>query len=233
MKGRVLIVEDELELAELIQMYLQRDGLDAEICGDAESADTRLLDASYDLIVLDINLPGMDGFEFLQKIRPRTDAPIIIVSAREADEDVIMGLGAGADEFVTKPFAPRVLVARIRALLRRSRTEVRRDVAFGPFSIDLEGYFLRRGDDRIILSSKEFEVLRHLIRNPGRAMTPDEIYTEVWGNSYGDSTSVAVYIRRIRQKIEYEPRKPLYVQTIHGKGYRFNPESLKGREDGS
>ena len=175
----------------------------------------------------------MDGFEFLQKIRPRTDAPIIIVSAREADEDVIMGLGAGADEFVTKPFAPRVLVARIRALLRRSRTEVRRDVAFGPFSIDLEGYFLRRGDDRIILSSKEFEVLRHLIRNPGRAMTPDEIYTEVWGNSYGDSTSVAVYIRRIRQKIEYEPRKPLYVQTIHGKGYRFNPESLKGREDGS
>ena len=231
MKGRVLIIEDELELAELIQMYLQKDGIESEIRCDAESALRRLMETNFDLFVLDINLPGMDGFEFLQEIRPRTDAPVIIVSAREADEDVIMGLGAGADEFVTKPFPPRVLVARIRALLRRSRTEVRHDLVFGPFSIDLEGYFLRRGDDRIALSSKEFEVLRHLIRNPGRAMTPDEIYAEVWGNEHGDSTSVAVYIRRIRQKIEDHPRKPLYIQTIHGKGYRFNPETLSGRKD--
>ncbi len=226
MKGRVLIVEDELELAELIQMYLQKDGIESEIRTDAESALSRLAETQFDLLVLDINLPGMDGFELLQAIRPRIDAPIIIVSAREADEDIIMGLGAGADEFVTKPFTPRVLVARIRALLRRSRTTTRHDLSFGPFSIDMEGYSLRRDEDRIALSSKEFEVLRHLIRHPGRAMTPDEIYTEVWANEYGDSTSVAVYIRRIRQKIEDDPRQPLYVQTIHGKGYRFNPETL-------
>lgn len=228
MKGSVLIVEDEVELAELIQMYLMKDGIDAHLSSDAETALSLLDGATYDLIVLDINLPGMDGFEFLQTIRTRIDVPVIIVSAREADEDIIMGLGAGADEFVTKPFTPRVLVARIRALLRRARRETRHDISFGPYSIDLEGYLLRKGDTRIALSSKEFEVLRHLIRNAGRAMTPHEIYKEVWENEYGDSTSVAVYIRRIRQKIEEDPRTPVYVQTIHGKGYRFNPNAFTG-----
>ncbi|MBT3271705.1 MAG: response regulator transcription factor, partial [Spirochaetales bacterium] len=167
-------------------------------------------------------------FELLQKIRPRIDIPVIVVSAREADEDIIMALGAGADEFVTKPFTPRVLVARIRALLRRSRSEGRQDVEFGPFRIDPEGYFLRKGEERVVLSSKEFEVLRYFVANPGRAMTPDEIYSGVWENQYGDSTSVAVYVRRIRQKIEEDPRLPVYIQTIHGKGYRFNPETLVG-----
>ena len=230
MIGRILIVEDELELAELIQIYLSKDGIESEICSDGESAIVRLTEGEFDLIVLDINLPGIDGYEFLQKIRPRFDAPVIIVSAREADEDVIMGLGSGADEFVTKPFTPRVLVARIRALLRRTRMEIRHDIVFGPFTIDLDGYFLKKDDERILLSSKEFEVLRHLIKNRGRAMTPDEIYAEVWGNVYGDATSVAVYVRRIRQKIEADPRNPLYVQTIHGKGYRFSSESIRERE---
>lgn len=230
MKARVLIVEDELELAELIQMYLQKEGVVSEICGDAESAITSLAGNDYDLLVLDINLPGMDGFELLQQIRPRTSVPVIIVSARDADEDIIMGLGSGADEFVTKPFAPRVLVARIRALLRRARSDSRDTIAFGPYNLDVDGYHLSRDGVRIALSSKEFEVLRHLAKNAGRAMTPDEIYTEVWGNRYGDSTSVAVYIRRIRRKIEDDAQHPLYIQTIHGKGYRFNPETLEDRE---
>ena len=154
--------------------------------------------------------------------------PVIIVSAREADEDIIMGLGVGADEFVTKPFKPRLLIARIRALLRRSRSGSRKTAVFGPFTIDLDGYLLSRGEERISISSKEFEVLRHLILNPGRAMTPDEIFTEVWEAEYGDATSVAVYIRRIRQKIEIDPGNPEYVQTIHGKGYRFNPDLIEG-----
>lgn len=229
MKGRILVVEDEVELAELIQLYLEKEGIDTEICGDAETALRRVGEESYDLVVLDINLPDMDGFEFLQAVRPRFSAPIIIVSARETDEDIIMGLSSGADEFVTKPFTPRVLVARIRALLRRSRTKGHQDLTFGPYAIDLDGYFLRKGENRIVLSSKEFEVLRHLIRNAGRAMTPNEIYTEVWENQYGDSTSVAVYIRRIRQKLESNPREPEYIQTIHGKGYRFNPEVIDHR----
>jgi two-component system, OmpR family, response regulator VicR len=229
MKGRVLIVEDELELAELIQMYLQKDGIESAIKGNGESALEAISEEVYDLIVLDINLPGIDGFELLQKIRAKIEVPVIIASAREADEDIIMALGAGADEFVTKPFAPRVFVARVRALLRRSRTEGgRAEKVFGPFRIDMEGYLLRRGEDRIGLSSKEFEVLRYLVQNPGKAMTPDEIYAGVWNNEYGDSTSVAVYIRRIRQKVEDNPRAPVFIQTIHGKGYRFNPEALGG-----
>ncbi|MCI0481889.1 MAG: response regulator transcription factor, partial [Candidatus Dadabacteria bacterium] len=215
MKARVLIVEDELELAELVQMYLKKDGIESQICADAETAVQLLSSDSFDLLVLDINLPGKDGFELLGEIRPRVSAPVIIISARDADEDIIMGLGAGADEFVTKPFAPRVLVARIRALLRRARAETRHDIQFGPYSIDLEGYYLARDERRVVLSSKEFEVLRHLLRNPGRAMTSDEIYTEVWNNKYGDTTSVAVYIRRIRRKIEEDPHNPLYIQTIH------------------
>jgi len=226
MVARVLIVEDELELAELVQMYLKKDGIESEICTDGESALKLLSGESFDLLVLDINLPGIDGFELLSAVRPRTSIPVIIVSARDADEDIIMGLGAGADEFVTKPFSPRVLVARIRALLRRARTDIRNDIVFGPYTMDPEGYFLTRNDQRVVLSSKEFEVLRHLVRNPGRAMTSDEIYEEVWDNRYGDTTSVAVYIRRIRRKLEDDPRNPTYVQTIHGKGYRFNPEML-------
>ncbi|MAG14216.1 MAG: DNA-binding response regulator [Spirochaetales bacterium] len=226
MKAKVLIVEDEKELAELVQMYLNNDGIESEIAYSAENGIERLCRSQYDLMVLDINLPGMDGFELLQQIRPKFALPIIIVSAREADEDVIMGLSAGADEFVTKPFTPRVLVARIRALLRRSRADARQMLEFGPFLLDADGYYLVRDDRRITMSSKEFEVLRHLALNAGRAMTPHQIYEEVWGNQYGDSTTVAVYIRRIRQKIENEPRNPMYIQTIHGRGYRFNPDSL-------
>jgi len=121
MKGSIIIVEDERELGELIQMYLRKEGVEAALCPSAEEGLERFRREGADLIVLDINLPGMDGFELLQVLRKESSVPVIIVSAREADEDIVMGLGVGADEFVTKPFAPRVLVARIRAMLRRSR----------------------------------------------------------------------------------------------------------------
>lgn len=223
MKARILIIEDEVELAELIQLYLEREGFETEAVHTAEKGLEHLEGGRIDLLVLDINLPGMDGFELLQRIRPRLGLPVIIISSREADEDIIMGLGVGADEFVTKPFAPRVLVARVRALLRRARSESRQVVSFGPYTLDVGGYTLTKEGQRIALSSKEIEVLRHLALNPGRAMTPDEIYEEVWGNQYGDTSSVAVYVLRIRRKIEADPANPVYVQTVHGKGYRFNP----------
>ena len=226
MNARVLIVEDERELAELVQMYLQSDGVDAVIAGSAEQGSALLDSSEFDLIILDINLPGMDGFDFVQKLRRTRATPVIIVSAREADEDIVMGLGMGADEFVTKPFAPKVLVARIRALLRRVRDGSTSMVRFGPFQLDVNGYSLTRDGERVVLSSKEFEVLRHLVLHPGHAMSPHQIYSDVWQNEFGDISSVAVYVRRIRQKIEADPRRPLYVQTIHGSGYRFNPELI-------
>ena len=181
-----------MELAELIQMYLHNDGIESEIVGSAIEGITRINQSSFDLILLDINLPGMDGFEFLQEARPVIRAPIVIISARESDEDIIMGLSAGADEFVTKPFTPRVLVARIRALLRRSKTNVRQAVAFGPFVLDMDGYILTRDNVRIKLSSKEFEVLRHLVINAGRAIPPQQVYSEVWKTEYGDTTKPRV-----------------------------------------
>jgi len=227
MNARVLIVEDERELAELVQMYLASDGVEAVIGGSAEHGFALLDRSEFDLIILDINLPGMDGFEFIQKLRKSSGIPVVVVSAREADEDIVMGLGIGADEFVTKPFAPRVLVARVRALLRRVREGTANIIRFGPFQLDVNGYSLTRDGERIVLSSKEFEVLRHLAIHAGQAMSPHRIYSEVWQNEFGDTSSVAVYVRRIRQKIEEDPRTPQYLQTIHGSGYRFNPEMIR------
>lgn len=228
MQGRVIIIEDEEDLGELVRLYLARESADARLCPTAEAGLELFRREGADLIVLDINLPGMDGFEFLQRLRRESRVPVIIVSAREADEDVVMGLGIGADEFVTKPFAPAVLVARIRALLRRSRLPRPETVSFGPYLMDVEGYSLMRGREPVSLSTKEFEVLRHLVTHPGTAMTPDAIFEGVWGSAYGDLTAVAVYVRRIRRKIEEDPAHPRYVQTIHGYGYRFNPEELRG-----
>jgi len=226
MKSRVVIIEDDRELGELVQLYLLRDGITAALCGSAEEGQNVLRRNPADLVVLDINLPGMDGFEFLQTFRRESSAPVIIISARETDEDIVMGLGIGADEFVTKPFPPRVLVARVRAMLRRSRARTPQTICFGPYVLDTEGYSMMRDGKRVSLSTREFEVLRHLASHPGVPMTPDEIYEGVWGAVYGDLTAVAVYVRRIRQKIEDDPSHPRFIQTIHGRGYRFNPETL-------
>jgi two-component system response regulator RegX3 len=231
LRAEVLIIEDEREMAELIAMYLQKEGVATKICESAEQGLEIVKEHALDLVVLDINLPGIDGFEFLQVLRKKSSVPVIIVSAREGDEDIILGLGIGADEFVTKPFPPKVLVARIRALLRRSRSDSSRSsesglLHFGPYSLNIEGCLLRKGSTRIPLSSKEFDVLKYLVVNCGKALTPEVIYREVWGNKYGDLTTVAVYIQRIRKKIEENPSEPIYLQTIHGKGYRFNPETL-------
>ncbi|MEA1911952.1 MAG: response regulator transcription factor [Spirochaetota bacterium] len=231
MNGRVLIIEDEVELGELVQLYLSKDGIDSDIAVSAEDGFDLMSLNGYDLITLDINLPGMDGFEFLQKLRQKSDIPVIILSAREGDEDIVLGLGMGADEFVNKPFAPKVLVARIRAVLRRSRSEEAppdlKIITFDPFTLSPEGYHLEKNGERIILSTKEFEVLRFLVQNPGTAFSPDDIYSSVWGREFGDISTVAVYIQRIRKKIEKDPSNPEYILTIHGRGYIFDERKLK------
>lgn len=228
MTGKVLIIEDEKELAELVELYLTKEGIDSSWADSAEKGLDFLEKENVDLIVLDINLPGMDGFEFLQQFRRDNTLPVIIVSAREADEDVVMGLGIGADEFVIKPFAPRVLTARIRALLRRSKQfsgGSRLSYAFDDFTFDYDGYILMREGQPVNLSTREFEVLRFLVKNAGTAFSPDEIYKAVWEQEYGDVTAVAVYVQRIRKKIQ--TGKVSAIKTIHGKGYRFEKERLK------
>jgi len=226
-KARVLIIEDVREMGDLIRMYLSSEGIETVIRESGELGWEEFHAGPFDLIVLDINLPGMDGFEFLQRLRRESAVPVVIVSARDTDEDMILGLGIGADDFVTKPFSPKVLAARIRAVLRRAtdaRQAPRNTVCFGPFRLDLEGYLLKKGDERIALSSREFEVLSFLASRPGKAFSPETIYGEVWKNAFGDLTAVAVYIQRIRRKIEEDPSSPRWIETIHGMGYRFNAE---------
>ncbi len=230
MNGRVLIIEDEVELGELVQLYLSKDGIDSDIALSAEEGFESMSRGVYDLITLDINLPGMDGFEFLQKLRLSTDIPVIILSAREGDEDIVLGLGLGADEFVTKPFAPKVLVARIRAVLRRIRSEnslsTVKNISFGPYTLYPEGYHLEKNGKRVVFSTKEFEVLSFLVEHPGTAFSPNEIYQAVWNQDYGDITSVAVYIQRIRRKIESDPSFPEFILTMHGRGYLFDKRKI-------
>ena len=229
MKADVLIIEDEQELAELVQLYLEKEGVQTLWADSAEKGMEYIASRSFDLIVLDINLPGMDGFEFLQQFRRSSDIPVVIVSAREADEDIILGLGAGADEFVTKPFSPKVLCARIRAMLRRSKLsgESERNLfPFGPYELDYNGYNIKKDGELVQMAVREFEILRFLIEHAGVVFSLQEIYDQIWGQEFGDTSAVSVYIQRIRKKIEEDYHNPEYVKTIHGRGYVFDRERL-------
>lgn len=226
MKAKILIIEDVQELADLVALYLGKEGMETAHAETAEIALGKLETWTPDLIILDINLPGMDGYEFLHIYRKKCSGPVLIVSARDADEDIIAGLGYGADEFVTKPFSPRVLVARVRALLRRVQdtpAENERVISFGKFTLDTATCILKRDGARIPLSAKEYDVLAYLANNPGKPLSPETIYGEVWKNAYGDITAVAVYVQRLRKKIEDDPATPAIIETVFGMGYRFVP----------
>ena len=226
MQGNILIIEDVKELADLVTLYLSREGFETRAAESAEDGFTVIENWMPGLVILDINLPGMDGFEFLQRFRRSSDAPVLIVSARDSDEDQISGLGIGADEYITKPFSPKVLVARVRALLRRSRDFSEKNpenvIRFGPFFLDCDSCILKKNSERIPLSAKEYGCLAWLAGHPGRPMDVETIYSGVWKNNYGDLTTVAVYIQRLRKKIEDDPANPVYIETVHGMGYRFN-----------
>lgn len=221
MNATVLVVEDEPEIAELIEIYFQGEGATVVHAPTGEAALEQFSAERFDLVLLDINLPGTDGFEVLAAIRRQADLPVIIISAREADEDQIFGLGIGADEYVTKPFSPKVLVARARALLRRHGSSDPRVVRFGPYTFKPGSYVLLKGEERVSLSAREFDVLSALITAGGRPLRAEELYESVWGNRYGDVTTVGVYVQRLRRKLEEDPQQPAYIETIHGKGYRF------------
>ncbi|MCH5294643.1 MAG: response regulator transcription factor [Treponema sp.] len=227
MSSRILVIEDVPEMQELIVMYMESAGFDAAADESAELALERLKTGyTPDLVLLDLNLPGMGGLEFLKRFRAEYKAtiPVIIVSARDSDEDIIAGLGFGADEFVTKPFSPRVLVARVQAKLNRlSATEASMEetLTFGPYTLYCNSCVLKKGPEKIPLSTKEYEVLEFLVRNAGQALSPETVYNSVWKTQYGDITAVAVYIQRLRKKIEEDPAKPRFITTMFGMGYKF------------
>ncbi len=232
MKNEILVIEDVPEMAQLICMYLENSGFSTTSLDTAEKA-LEKLETGYlpDLVILDLNLPGMSGFEFLKQFRDnyKPIIPVMIVSARDADEDIINGLGCGADEFVTKPFSPKVLVARVQARLNRLATteaSVEETIAFGPYTLFCNSCVLKKGSEKVPLSTKEYEVLEYLARHEGQALTPDVIYSNVWKTQFGELTAVAVYIQRLRKKIEEDPSKPKFITTVFGMGYKFvkNPQ---------
>lgn len=223
--GAVLIVEDDRDIADLVQAYLSREGLTSVIVGSAEEAILECSGFSPDLLLLDLGLPGADGLEFLRHFRERSTAPVIIVSARESDEDKISGLGLGADDFVSKPFSPKVLAARVKAQLRRAAYGAAAPspgrLAFGPYVLDFEAKLLEREGARIPLSRREFELLAFLASNEGKTYGPEELYRMVWGLEHGDLSTVAVHVQRVRRKIEEEGLPPRWLVTVPGAGYRF------------
>ncbi|MBQ3687397.1 MAG: response regulator transcription factor [Treponema sp.] len=237
MKSKIIIIEDVKEMSDLVSMYIENAGYEALPCETAEIA-LEKLSGGYipDLVLLDLNLPGMSGLEFLKRFREEYKAtiPVIIVSARDADEDIIAGLGYGADDFVPKPFSPKVLVARVQAkLARQAATEasVEETLSFGPYILYCNSCVLKRGPEKISLSAKEYEVLEFLVRNAGRPLSPELIYNSVWKNQYGDYTAIAVYVQRLRKKIEDDPSQPKYISTVFGKGYNFDRNPVREPDD--
>jgi DNA-binding response OmpR family regulator len=229
MKGKILIVEDEEAIASFVSTALEREGFDVEIVVSGERALDRLDEDSPQLVLLDIMLPGVDGLEVCQRIRARSDyIPIIMLTAREEEVDRIVGLEIGADDYITKPFSARELVARVRAVIRliqsqsEHREEPRRLVIDDQLQIDLEGRVVWIGDRQVEMAPKEFDILALMAQNRGRVFGRDSLLERVWGYDYlGDSRTVDVHIQRLRKKIEPDTQNPKYILTIRTVGYKF------------
>jgi len=226
MKGSVLVIEDEREIADLIKLYLEKEGVAVFLAGDGETGLSLLENREPDLVILDLNLPGLDGFEVLQILRRERDIPVMIVSARHEDGDMIMGFGIGADDFVPKPFSPRVLAARVRAHLRRSRREGSgRDehrIRFGSCELDRDLPVLVKEGRKVPLTPREMELLCYLADHLNAARSQQQIYDAVWEAEFGDLNTVSVHIQRLRQKIEDDPSCPAYIKTVYGFGYALS-----------
>lgn len=233
-KPYIYIIEDEESISKLISLYLTKEQMDSKAFFNAEDALSELKNNGRqpNLIILDLNLPGMSGFDFLEEIKKfyQKEMPsVMILSARDTDEDIIKGLGYGADEFVTKPFSPGVLMARIKANLRRqsfAQEKMEDYIQFGNYTLLLGSCVLKRNGQKISLSSKEYEVLEFLVKNAGQVISPERIYQNVWKVEYGDLTAVAVYIQRLRKKIEDNPSDCKYIKTDFGKGYIFADDTI-------
>ena len=226
--SKILIVEDEIAIAELENDYLELSGFEVEVEDQGDVGLSRALKEEFDLIILDLMLPGVDGFEICRKIRENKNTPIIIVSAKKDDIDKIRGLGMGADDYMTKPFSPSEMVARVKAHLARYERLVSSGLPNNDI-IEIRGIKIDKTARRVWVNgeetnftSKEFDLLTFLAQNPNRVYTKDELFQEIWDmESIGDIATVTVHIKKIREKIEYDTSKPQYIETIWGVGYRF------------
>ncbi|MDH2425697.1 response regulator transcription factor [Sphaerisporangium sp. TRM90804] len=225
--SRILVVDDDPTVAEVVVKYLERDGHVVESVRDGAEALRRALADPPDLLVLDLMLPGMDGLQICKKLRERWPVPVIMLTALGEEIDRVVGLETGADDYVTKPFSPRELALRVQSVLRRARgalvttgTGILRD---GDLVVDVGAHEVRLGGREITLTAREFDLLAYLMRNPRQAFSRSALLDQVWGWSFGDSSTVTVHVRRLREKIEADPTAPRRIVTVWGVGYRYEP----------
>ncbi|RNB91418.1 DNA-binding response regulator [Brevibacillus fluminis] len=226
---RILIVEDEASIAELQRDYLEISGYHVDMENTGKSGLERALANDYDLLILDVMLPEMDGFEICKQVRSKKDIPILMVSAKKEDIDKIRGLGLGADDYISKPFSPSELVARVKAHLSRyerligGQTVKKEEISIRGLTIDKASRRVFVNGKEGSFTTKEFELLVFLASNPNIVFSKEHLFERIWGmDSMGDVTTVTVFIRKLREKIESDPSNPQYIETIWGAGYRFN-----------
>jgi two-component system, OmpR family, response regulator ResD len=222
---RVLVVDDDPTVAEVVSGYLDRAGYVVDRAGDGPDALARAAGHRPDLVVLDLMLPGMDGLEVCRRLRGQGPVPVIMLTARGDEEDRVLGLEVGADDYVTKPFSPRELVLRVGSVLRRAQPSAPRTEVLRAAGLRLDPAARRATKDgtELALTIREFDLLAFFLRHPGRAFTREELMREVWGWDFGDLSTVTVHVRRLRGKAEDDPARPLLIQTVWGVGYRFEP----------
>ncbi len=225
MSKKVLLVDDEKTLVKALTFNLEKEGYQVIPAYDGEEALKLVETETPDLIILDLMLPGVDGFEVCRKVRKSLDIPIIMLTAKGDDIDKILGLELGADDYMTKPFNPRELLARVKAIFRRTETQgtsLNSLIKIQDLQIDLYQHKVRVKDNEVDLTSKEFALLNILASNPGRVFSREQLLQQIWGyNYYGDARTVDVHIRHLREKLESDPSNPRYILTVWGTGYKF------------
>ncbi|MGH9025712.1 MAG: response regulator [Acidimicrobiia bacterium] len=225
--ARILVVEDDPNVAEVVSRYLEREGYDVEHLSDGREALAHAGTALPDLVVLDLMLPGLNGLEVCRRLRSIAAVPVVMLTARSDEEDRIAGLELGADDYVAKPFSPRELTARVKAVLRRAQLPLGGPepvglIKAGDLEVDLAAREIRQHGAPVTLTAREFDLLAFLARHPRQAFGRDELLERVWGYSYGDTSTVTVHMRRLREKVEADPSKPKRLVTVWGVGYRFD-----------
>jgi two-component system, OmpR family, response regulator RegX3 len=226
--ARVLVVEDEESFSDALSYMLRKEGFEVSVAETGTAALTEFDRTGADIVLLDLMLPEMSGTEVCRALRSKSTVPIIMVTARDSEIDKVVGLELGADDYVTKPYSPRELVARIRAVLRRQSPEpvdaTGATLSAGPVRMDVERHVVTVSGENVPLPLKEFELLELLLRNAGRVLTRGQLIDRVWGADYvGDTKTLDVHVKRLRSKIEPEPSAPRYLVTVRGLGYKFEP----------
>ncbi|WP_242219792.1 response regulator transcription factor [Bacillus cereus group sp. BfR-BA-01380] len=228
MQHKVLLVEDDISIQEMVKGYLTKEGFVVAVASDGEEGFAKFLQDQFDLVILDIMMPKIDGLEVMNMIRKKSSVPILIMSAKDTDLDKALGLGLGADDYICKPFSMIELSARVKAGIRRSTTysapQQKQDdmIVVGDLKVDTANFTVQKNNEAIKLTSKEFELLKLFATNQNRVFTKAQIYSLIWNEEYyGDENVINVHMRRLREKIEDDPSEPQYIKTLWGIGYKL------------